>query len=294
MHAPMNWDDLRFVAALSRAGSLAKTATVLGVDHTTVGRRVDAAERALGLRIFARTPAGYILTHDGERLLAPLRHVEDAVLSLERGIHAQRDALQGTVRVTSPETFGSAYLAARLARFGRQYPALCIELVPAGAVLDLSRSEAELAVRCFRTRHAALAVRRVGEFRYGLYASAAYLARRPLKGPSELSAHPLLLPSSGIELTWLRQLVPDARPAFVSEVSLVLAHAASADAGVAVLPRYLGASTAGLVHLPMPHEPTEPLWLTVHRDLRKTPRVRVLFDFLAAAIRADRDLLLGV
>ena len=289
----MNWDDLKFVAALARAGSLAKTATVLGVDHTTVGRRIEAAERALGLRLFTRTAAGYVLTREGEQLIAPLRQVEDAVLALERGVHAQRDVLEGTVRITSPETFGIAYLAARLARFGRQYPALCIELVPAGAVLDLGRSEAELAVRFFRTRHETLVVRRIGEVGYGLYASAAYVARHPLKGPGDLHAHALLLPSSGVELTWLRQLAPDTRPAFVSDVSLVLAEAARADAGVAALPRYLGDATPGLTHLPMLREPTETLWLTVHRDLRQTPRVRVLFDFLVSAVAADRGLLLG-
>lgn len=289
----MNWDDLRFVAALSRAGSLAKTAVALGVDHTTVGRRVEAAERALGLRLFARTAAGYALTREGEQLLAPLRQVEDAVLALERGVHAGRGALSGTVRVTSPESFGIAYLASRLACFGRQHPALCVELVPAGAVLDLSRSEAELAVRCFRTRHESVVARRVGDIRYGLYASAAYLARRPLTGAAELPGHPLLLPTSGVELTWLQKLAPGLRPSFVSEVSLVLAQAAGADAGVTALPRYLGDTTPGLVHLPMPREPTEPLWLTVHRDLRRTPRVRVLFNFLVAALRTDRALLLG-
>jgi DNA-binding transcriptional LysR family regulator len=293
VHTAMNWDDLRFVAALSRAGSLAKTAAALGVDHTTVGRRIEAAERALGLRLFTRAASGYVLTREGEQLIAPLRQVEDAVLALERGVHAQRGALEGKVRVTSPETFGIAYLASRLARFGRQYPALCVELLPAGAVLDLGRSEAELAVRFFRTRHDGLVVRRIGEVGYGLYASAAYLARHPLKGPGELPAHPLLLPTSGVELAWLRQLAPDARPAFVSEVSLVLVEAARADAGVAALPRFLGDTTPGLTHLPMPREPTEPLWLTVHRDLRQTPRVRVLFDFLVGASRADRGLLLG-
>lgn len=292
MHS-MDWDDLKFVAALARAGSLAKTAAVLGVNHTTVGRRIEAAERALGLRLFTRTAAGYVLTREGEQLVAPLRQVEDAVLALERGVHAQQDALEGTVRVTSPETFGVAYLARRLARFGRQYPALCVELVPAGAVLDLSRSEAELALRFVRTRHESLIVRRVGELGYGLYASAAYLARRPLKGPGDLHAHPLLLPASGVEATWLQQLAPNARPAFVSDVSMVLAEAALADAGVAALPRYLGDATPGLTYLPMPREPSEALWLTVHRDLRRTPRVRVLFDFLVAALAADRDLLLG-
>ncbi|APR79857.1 Transcriptional regulator, LysR family protein [Minicystis rosea] len=289
----MNWDDLRYVAALSRAGSLAKTAAALGVDHTTVGRRIEAAERALGLRLFTRTPSGYVLTREGEDLMAPLREVEDAVLALERGVHAQRGELEGTVRVTSPETFGMAYLASRLARFGRRYPSLCVELLPAGAMLDLSRSEAELAVRFFRTKDDSLVVRRIGEVAHGLYASTDYLARHPIKGSSDLAAHPLLLPSSGVELAWLRQLVPNARPAFVSEVSVVLAEAARVDAGVALLPRYLGDTTPGLTHVPMPRAPTEPLYLTVHRDLRQTPRVRVLLDYLVSAVKADRALLLG-
>jgi DNA-binding transcriptional LysR family regulator len=166
-------------------------------------------------------------------------------------------------------------------------------LVPAGAVLDLNRSEAELAVRTFRTRHESLVVRRLGELGYGLYASTAYLTRHPIKGPADLRAHPLLLPASGVELTWVRQLVPDARPAFVSDVSLVLVEAVRADAGCAPLPRYLGDATPGVTRLPMPREPSEALWLTVHRDLRQTPRVRVLFDFLVAAVAADRALLAG-
>ncbi len=289
----MNWDDLRYVAALARGGSLQKTAALLGVDHTTVGRRVAAAERALKLRLFVRTPAGYVLTREGEQLVAPLRQVEDAVLSLERGVHAQRGALEGTLRVTSPETFGVAYLAARLARFGRQYPALSIDLQPSGEVRDLGRQEAEVAVRFFRSRHDRLVVRRVGEVAHGLYASVAYLGRRPVRNAAELDGHALLLPTSGPELTWLRQLVPGARAAFQSDVSLTLAEAARADAGVALLPRYLGDVTPGLQHLSMPKEPSEPVFLTVHKDLRHTPRVRVVLEFLVETLRADRALLGG-
>ncbi len=289
----MNWDDLRYVAALARGGSLQKTSALLGVDHTTVGRRVAAAEKSLGLRLFVRTPSGYVLTREGEQLVAPLRQVEDAVLALERGVHAQRGVLEGTLRVTSPETFGVAYLASRLARFGRQYPALCIDLQPSGEVRDLGRQEAEVAVRFFRSKHERLVVRREGEIAHGLFASTAYLARRPVRSAAELDGHALLLPSSGPELLWLRQLVPFARPAFQSEVSLTLAEAARADAGVALLPRYLGDATPELQHLPMPKEPTEPIWLTVHRDLRQTPRVRVVLEFLVETLRADRALLTG-
>ncbi len=289
----MNWDDLRFVAALSRHGSLARTATLLDVDHTTVGRRIDSAERTLGLRLFTRTPSGYVLTQEGEQLVAPLRALEDAVLTVERGAQAQRGGLQGSVRITCPETFGVSYLAPRLARFGRLHPGLRVDLKPAGAVLDLSRREAEVAVRFFRTRHERVVVRHVGDVTHGLYASPDYLARRPLKSARELRGHPLLLPSGGVELAWVKQLAPGVEPVFVSEVSLALAEAAREGAGVTVLPRYLGDITPGLQHLPMARAPSEPLWLSVHRDLRQSPRVRVLLDFLVAAAHADRKLLTG-
>ena len=132
----MNWDDLRFVLAVSRAGSLTRAASVLHVDHTTVGRRVEAAEAALGVRMFTRTTTGLVLTDDADRLLASMRQVEDAVLALERAAAAQDERLEGPVRVTSPETFGVSYLAPRLAGFGLSHPGVAIELMPAGAVLE--------------------------------------------------------------------------------------------------------------------------------------------------------------
>src|SRR5690348_9298876 len=139
----MNWDDLRFVLALSKAGSLARAAKELRVDHTTVGRRIEAVEADLGLRLFTRTTTGYVLTAEAERLLPDIEQVEEAVLTLERGAHAQHDSIAGSVRITSEETFGACYLAPRLASFGREHPALTIELVTGGAVLDLARREAD-------------------------------------------------------------------------------------------------------------------------------------------------------
>lgn len=159
----MNWDDLRFVLALPRAGSLARAAKLLGVDHTTVGRRIEASERAFGVRLFTRTSSGYVPTAEAEDLLTKIREVEEAVLSLERRAVAQHESIEGTVRVTSPETFGVRYLAPRLAAFGREHPGLTIELVTGGAILDLSRREADIAVRFFRTQHENLVVKRVAE-----------------------------------------------------------------------------------------------------------------------------------
>jgi DNA-binding transcriptional LysR family regulator len=286
----MNWDDLRFVLEVSKVGSLAKAAKTLGVDHTTVGRRVDAAEQALGVRLFTRTPAGYVTTADALRLLAPMTQVEQAVLAVERGAQANLVSLEGTVRVTSPETFGVSFLAPRLATFGRAHPGLSIELVPAGEVLDLGRRQAEVAVRFFRSADQHLVARRVGEVSYGLYASHEYLARHPVRGPRDLKDHPLLVSTPGpnvVETQWVKRLSGNASPAFVSTLSLALLSAAKASAGVAVLPTYLGDAEPTLKHLPMPDAPTETVWLTVHKDLRATPRVRAVLDFLADVMKRE-------
>lgn len=297
----MNWDDLRYVLALSTHGSLARTAKTLGVDHTTVGRRVEQAERALGVRLFTRTSTGYVPTGDAERLLADLRGVEDAVLGLERSASARKSTIDGTVRVTSPETFGCVYLAPRLATLRQAHPGLSIELHSTGKVLDLARREADVAVRMFRSRHESLVVKRAGALGHGLYASKDYLARRPLKRVSELTDHALLASEPGpgaLDARWLERLAPGAKPALVCDLSMALLEACKAGAGVAVLPRYLGDREPALTHLTsslgaMVEPPLETIWITVHRDLRATPRVRVVLDHLAKALAADVTLLAG-
>ncbi|MCU0701222.1 MAG: LysR family transcriptional regulator [Myxococcaceae bacterium] len=290
----MNWDDLRFVGAVASHGSLLKAAKALGVQHTTVGRRVEAAERALGVRLFVRTSAGLVLTAEGQRLVAPLEQVEEAVNALERRAVAGRDELTGNVRVTAPETFGAAWLAPRLAVLARRHPGLAIDLNPTGEVLSLDRRQAELAVRFFRSTQKDLVVRRVGTVAHGLYAARSHLARQPFRSVKELAQRPLLSTSPGApETAWLERLSGNARPAFVSTLSLALLEAARAGAGIAVLPRYLGDAHPELMHLPMPDEPSEPVWLTVHRDLRTTPRVRAVLEFLVEHFERDAAMLSG-
>jgi DNA-binding transcriptional LysR family regulator len=292
----MNWDDLRFILAVANTGALNRAASTLGVDHTTVGRRVAAAERALKVTLFTRTPGGYAPTRQAQRLLAPMREVEAAVLSVERGASADRATLEGTVRLTAPESLGIGYLAARLERFHRRYPGLTVELLPSGQVLDLGRRQAEVAVRFFRSLKERLAVRRVARVGYGLYASHAYLARRPVRSLAGLKDHPLLAPArdpSAADAAWLEKICPRVRPALVSPVSLALAAAARASAGVAVLPCYLGDADAALERIAAPGAPQETVWLTVHRDLRQSPPVRALLDDLVESFTADAALLEG-
>lgn len=290
----MNWDDLRFVVALARTGSLARASRELGVNHTTVGRRIEAAEAALQTRLFSRTTTGYLLTDDGQRLLGSLQGVEEAVHVVERQAHEHHDSLEGTVRITAPETFGVSYLSPRLAAFGRRHPELTIELLPSGEVLDLGRRQAQIAVRFFRSRHENLVVRRVADVTHGLYATREYLARTPVTSARQLREHPIITATAGVvEAAWVNKLTSGVQPRFTSNLTLALVGAAKASAGVAVLPRYLGDLEPTLEHIPMGDEPSEPVWLTVHKDLKSVPRVRVLLDFLASALMEDRRLLAG-
>jgi DNA-binding transcriptional LysR family regulator len=144
--------------------------------------------------------------------LPEIRRVEDAVLALERGAHAQNDAIDGLVRVTSGETFGACYLAPRLVSFGRRHPGLTIELVTGGE--NLGRRDADIAVRFFRSTHESLVVRRIAEMSHALYASETYLAGRSVSTPADLRHHAILTTASGpgaIEAAWVERLIDGAR-----------------------------------------------------------------------------------
>jgi len=292
----MNWDDIRFVLAAAHTGSLLAAAKRLGVDHSTVGRRIDSAEEALGVQLFTRTRRGVVPTPQGARLLASMRQVEATVHGVQRDARAQQASLAGTVRVTSPETLGAHYLASRLAHFQTQHTGLVIELIPSGEVFDLVRQEAEVGVRTFRSDHEGLVVRKLATIRYGLYAAPAYLARHPASSPPDLTQHHLLSipPSTNeVEQRWLARIAPGVSPAFVSPVSSALREAARSGAGIAILPCYLGDADPTLHRIPMPHPPSETVWMTVHRDLRQMPRVRAVLDFLIETTRADAPLFGG-
>jgi DNA-binding transcriptional LysR family regulator len=292
----LNWDDLRYLLALADTGSLARAARALEVDHTTVGRRIEALEASLGVRLFTRTTLGYALTQEGEALMPQFRQVEAAVLAVERGASA-RGGLEGVVRVTSMPTLGVRYLAPRLATFRREHPDLSVELIAGSSVLDLARREAEIAVRFVRSTHDHLLVRRAGQHAYALYASEAYLARRPApSGPGELASHDILSPelrSGAVDAQWIRRIAPGARIAFTSNLTICVLEAALAGGGIAVLPCYLGDAEPTLRRLPMPDEPRQSLWIAVHRDLAQTRRVRTVLDFLHAELRRDQTMLLG-
>ena len=292
------WDDLRFLLALSRAGSLVRAGRELGVDHTTVGRRIEAVEQALGVRLFVRSPSGYGLTSEGLGLLPGVARIEDAVLDLERATIGRNENLTGIVRVTAGESVGSRYLAPRLGQLRSAHPGLAIELETGFRALDLVRREADIAIRSFRSTQDGLVVRKAAVMGWSIYCSRAYAERAGVPTAETLGRHDRIgidsrsdqLPS---EDAWFDRLAGSGAVTFRSNSSACMLGATIAGLGIALLPCFLGDRDPSLLRIVLPDEPRRGLWLTVHRDLQQSPRVRAVLDVLAAMLAADAEMLRG-
>jgi DNA-binding transcriptional LysR family regulator len=292
--AGLDWGHLRFFLALARTGSLSRAARSLGVDRNTIARRVAALEEALGLALYERGPQGWIRTPAGEELAALASRVEEDVLVLARHVDARDTAVAGTVRLTTTSHVAAALLAPAVPSLRERHPDLVLELAVDQRPLDLTRREADLAVRMGRPRDSALVTRKLSDVAFRLYASPRYAGRRRAVdlGADAFVGFDESLASAPQE-RWLARVAPDRRVVLRCNSTAALQAAARAGVGVAVLPCFLADADPGLVRLdgpePVPHE----LWLLVHGDLRRTPRVRAVIEWLDALVLAAHGALAG-
>jgi DNA-binding transcriptional LysR family regulator len=292
----LKWDDLRFVLAVADAKSLAGAARTLGVNHTTVLRRVDAFEKRMGLRLFERLPTGYVLTTGGEKLIAAARNLEETIGNVERKLAGQDLRPSGSVRVTTTDTLMASILPGILAEFRLAHPSIQIELTVSNLMLNLSKRDADVAIRPAKDPPDTLIGRRVARIAFAIYGSPEYLARH--RGVNELPAHQWVGPDDSLATTsvarWMRSQLPASEITLRAGSLLGLCHAARAGLGLAALPCYLGDSTPGLVcvHGPIAAMETA-LWILTHEDLRHAARIRAFAEFSANAFSRRRALLEG-
>jgi DNA-binding transcriptional LysR family regulator len=290
----LDWDDLRSFLAITRHGTLSAAARSLGVRQTTMGRRLAALEQRAGARLLQKTPRGYELTAAGEAILGNVERIEAEALSVERRITGRDVRLEGTVRVTSVESLAAEILMPIFAGLRQVHPGIRVELVADSRNLSLSRREAEIAVRVARLDQHDLAVRRIGELGYGLYAAPSYLEAMGTPDFTALGeGHFVVLTEPDLmampEMEWLATALPRATTALRTNSRYSHRAAALAGMGLACLARYLG-DVAGLTRLDAPLAmPVRELWLAVHSDTRHMPRIRAVTDALAAGVRARAD-----
>ena len=299
MQALDSWDDLRHFLAVARSGTLAAAARTLGVNQSTVHRRIAQLEEELGAQLFERQPRGYVLTAVGEQIVPLADRVEEDLLALHRAVVGADRQLHGTIRITTVDEIVER-VAPHLSCFRERYPGIVLSVNTDLRLFSLGRREADVAIRPGRKpTEGAIVGRRLAGLATAAYASSAYLAGRgrPQAG-AELVEHCLIDFSeerSQLDTSrWLRKVAGEESVVYRASSMVGQQIAAAAGVGVAILPCFMGDPDPRLERLFLvPGFPDYSLWLLFHADLRQTARVRAFIDFIVEAIGGERTLYEG-
>ena len=292
MGSEVGWELYRSFLGVLQEGSLSGAARALGITQPTVGRHVSALEDSLGLTLFTRSRTGLLPTEAALALRPYAEEMRSTAEALRRAADSQGEGAKGTVRVSSSEVVGAEVLPPIIARLRHAHPQLTVELVMTNRVQDLLQREADIAVRMTPPRQELLIARRVGVIALGFFAHRNYLVRHtPPKTVAELQQHSLI--GFDVETPFLRaarKTLPQwSREAFSIRTDSDVGHLAliRAGCGIGVCQVALAKRSAELVRvLPSKFELKLDTWVTMHEDLRNSPRCRVAFDALVNGLTA--------
>jgi DNA-binding transcriptional LysR family regulator len=290
--------DLPLVLALARAGTLAAAAEVLEIDQSTVFRRLNELERRLGVRLFERSASGYRLTEAGELAANAAERIETELHGLDREITGRDRQLSGQVRLTASETLSYGVLPQLIARFRRTHPGIQITLAIDNRVFDLSRREAEVALRTRRPTEGDLFGRKLAEIAWTFYGSSSQRPLRRRADALDLSGRDVIgwdEPSDRILASaWLHQHVPATQIVYRSNSLVQQLMAARAEIGIALLPCYLADPIPDLRRLMSPlAELQSELWIVTHKALKDTARIRACLTIIGDGIASMHSLFEG-
>ena len=297
MQHEIDWDDLRTLISVARAGSLAGAAGALGSHRSTVLRRIERLEARLGLRLFDRTPQGLVLTAAGERVSPNAELMSDAVDEILRSVEADHGRPAGHIRLATTFNLAFGLLPCPIDRFRLAYPEIMVEVI---GTLDgfstIHPDQFDLALRTLDrdpAGHEQMVGRRLGKLQLAVYGTKSYFADRPIpKSPKRLRQHKLLLGCSGLAdlaaFRWLEQHVKDSTVVYRASSMLLLLAAVREGLGLACLPCYLCERDKTLVRaFDVPAEHCAELWVLRHAHSRDNARIRVFADFLATELRKN-------
>ena len=279
----VEWSDLRIFLAVAREGTLRAAARKLGQTQPTMGRRVRALEAAVGHTLFQRTAGGFVMTAEAASVLANAERVEKEVLAFERRLAGREAQLEGTLRLSATDWFGTLLLAPALAEFGRQHPSVAFELLTDARHYSLSRREADMVFRSRRFDEPEVVARRLMHIPFALYGVPG--SDKTVLGDgtgARMITMDAIVPDLP-DATWRRQYLPRSVVACQCNNRLLQARLCSEGAGLAVLPRPLGNATSNVVALEVNDPPPgRDIFVGYHRDLRRLKRLRMLLELVVA------------
>lgn len=281
----LEWSDLPIFLAIAREGTLGAAARRLKQTQPTMGRRLRALEQAAGASLFQRTSDGFVLTDEGQALFAHALRMEEEAHAMQRELAGSVGGLDGLLRLSCSDWFGTTVLSPVLAEFSRLHPNVTVELLTDPRLYSLSRREADLVMRITPFDEPEVIARKLVSIPYGLYAAQSHAT--PALGDGD--GCPLILMDTAFggmpDVSWVTQALPRATVVCRSNNREVQARLCALGAGFAVLPRPLANVTPGirLVNLGTEPPPRE-TWIGYHRDLKRLPRLRALLDLILERI----------
>jgi len=282
---------MKVLLALSRKGSARGAAQELGVSNSTVTRRLDEMESTLQTQLFDRTPDGYRMTASAEEMLPTAEHVEELIHGVERKITGGDQELEGSIRLTLPDTGGLGFLMERLAEFARTYPGIGLELMPSYDALDLSRREADIAIRVMPAGTSPPDYL-IGRF-LGRMTASTYVHKNQLNpdNPGDVS-HLSWIGKNPIDQDekWVKDTDFPNLPVRHSIMNLTfLTQAVKCGMGMGYMPCFVSYNEPDIVRVPgAKTDHHSDMWVLTHKDLRLSARMRVLRELIASEFEKIR------
>lgn len=296
MHA-LRWNDVQDFVAIARAGQLARAATLLGVDATTLGRRLRRLERVLRQTLFEKTREGQVLTEAGERLLAHAEAMQRAADQIDERPRNPHE-LTGLLRVSVSEGFGAWFVTQHLGGFVKAHPALVVDLVANSGFLNPSKRETDIAILLARPRAGPVVSAKLSDYGLRLYASRDYVTQHGAPATAaSLQEHQLIgyIPDLlyAPELRYLSEIDDALAPGLRSSSILAQHRLIAAGVGVGVLPCFIGDADPQLVRLLPAKRIERSFWMVTHQDTQQLQRVRAFKTWLTALVHKHRGVLVG-
>ncbi|MEH6812007.1 MAG: LysR family transcriptional regulator [Motiliproteus sp.] len=295
----INWDDLKVFLEVARTEKLSEAAKQLGIDASTVSRRVHRLEDQLATQLFDRSADGHSLTEHGQLLLQTARDMNKRAQAAGDILQGKNLENQGKVRLGVTEAFGNYFIAPELAKFCQQFPKITIDLLPLQRFVKWSHHEVDIAVTIEKPPNTSLVVSKLCDYQLNMYASRDYLERAgAINTTEDIYNHPLIGYVDDLvfseQLSYLERLLPNSHPSFRSTSVITQSVAVREGLGLAVLPCFLARCHPELVPvLPEQTSVVRTFWIAVHPEQKKLARVNKVWQHLKTHIAENATMLMG-
>ena len=291
----MDWDNIRIFLSVARAGQFSAAALQLRIDNGTVGRRINALEKSLGVRLFDRQTTGSVLTAAGDRLYKTAEEVEAQLLRAQGDLSQSDVELSGTVRIAAPDGFTALFLCSRLGNLKAQYPLLTVQLVPMSRTFSLSKREADIAITIERPDEGRLAVRKLTDYSLHFYVAKTYLAKHGAPQRMEdLQRHCLVTYVQDLifadQLNFMPELYGPTYSRLECSTAVGQLEAVRGGAGIGILHDYAAHRDAQLQIVLSDTVFERSYWIVTHLDTRGLSRVRGVTEFIVAEVGAQKSI----